>query len=1291
MQPTAVPKQAAEEFMSTTATHNHAMHVPSESLHIYSRHLTPDEHSSLRTLADLITPNSTVLDLGCGTGALGSWLNTHKLCTSDGLTLSQAEAEQARPHYRTVVVGNLETDDIRTHFGHSTYDFIVCADVLEHLTDPARTLAACHQLLAPDGRLLVSVPNVAYAGLVAELMAGKFGYRDEGLLDRTHLRFFTRSTLLTFLADNKWQPNGIYPIHRGILDSEFKVSFEAMPPAVSRYVSSSPDADTYQFVVSCKPSAEVYPTPENLGVSAPTQLLPEFTCELFLRDADSYNQQNKVTSRGVIGKTRQAVSFAVPPHPNGWTALRIDPADRPGILQLHRLCWLDTNSQVLWEWRHNASESDTLKLKHTSHHEIFWELQSDTLAGQTMVLLGEDPWFEVPIPTNLLQTASLGFTRLEIEFGWPMSADHLVLGRNLGQLKLENEVLQSRLKAHRAASDMNIASLNQKISTLDTTVQAQLKQAEVSTQLITETTLEQQRLVTENSLLRKQLSQLQGHLHWIENSTVFKVTRPLVRIKMALNNLLLPKVKPITSTSTQPLSSHVDVIVPVFKGLADTQRCILSALQSPCATPFRLIVLNDASPEPAVTQWLREIAETDERIILLENAENLGFVATVNRGMSHGTTHDVVLLNSDTEVANNWLDRLRKAAYSDTHVGTVTPLSNNATICSYPRFCHANPLADGHTTASLDNLCAATNPSVAVDVPTGVGFCMYIRRDCLNTVGLFDVANFGKGYGEENDFCRRAHASGWRNLHALDTFVLHAGGVSFGDSKSARELAAMETLRRLYPDYEAEVMRFIQADPAQPYRHALDLARLANDPRTKVLAVTHDRAGGTLRHVKELADTLQAQARFLMVTPTPGGNVTLEWLGASEGLKLEFNVDSEFDDLVHVLQAVQVRLVHYHHLLGHHPRIETLPERLGVPFDFTAHDHYSYCPQISLTDASNRYCGEAGTTQCSACLKQSPAPGGVNIVTWRGNHQRFLQHARHILAPSQDTATRMQRFMPGSHVQHAPHTDLPDSLPIPHLAPGRKPDGALKVVVIGALSAIKGADTLEAVATLAHRNQAAVEFHLIGYAYRSLKTRPRSNLTVHGEYPEAELASMLDWLQPDVVWFPALWPETYSYTLSACLQAGLPIVAPDLGAFPERLAGRAWTWIQPWNTSAADWMQFFAHIQTQHFVTGVPPSPAGLPPAIADRATSTSTWDYSKHYLPNATSADPAPPSIPAIAWLHAHRTGKAKPGFQAVATSARGHALSVLLRLRSAPGLRSMAQAIPLRWQTRVKSWLVR
>ena len=136
----------------------------------------------------------------------------------------------------------------------------------------------------------------------------------------------------------------------------------------------------------------------------------------------------------------------------------------------------------------------------------------------------------------------------------------------------------------------------------------------------------------------------------------------------------------------------VDVIVPVYGGREELQRCLESVVGNRQKTRYRLVIIDDASPDPDIPAYLKEFASRHEQVTLLENEENLGFVATVNRGMALSTENDVVLLNSDTEVANDWLDRLLQAAQKMPRIGTLTPFSNNATICSFPRFCFSNPL-----------------------------------------------------------------------------------------------------------------------------------------------------------------------------------------------------------------------------------------------------------------------------------------------------------------------------------------------------------------------------------------------------------------------------------------------------------------------------------------------------------------------------------------------------------------------------------------------------------------------
>ncbi len=726
----------------------------------------------------------------------------------------------------------------------------------------------------------------------------------------------------------------------------------------------------------------------------------------------------------------------------------------------------------------------------------------------------------------------------------------------------------------------------------------------------------------------------------------------------------------------------VDIIVPVYLGLADTQRCISSVLASKASVPFRLVVINDASPDSEITQYLHELKAQDSRLLLLENEQNLGFVQTVNRGMELGTEHDVVLLNSDAEVANDWLDRLQRAAYSAPSVGSVTPFSNNATICSYPHFCQDNPLPQGFDTAKLDLLFKEANAYRTINIPTAIGFCMYIRRDALNDVGLFDAHHFGKGYGEENDFCMRAHKRGWKHLLALDVFVRHVGGVSFEASSNPRKQAALEKMQALHPNYEVLVGRHILQDAARPARLAVDFCRIHQSQKPALLFVTHARGGGTERHVQELAESLASKANIFVLRPYPGGQVQLEWIAKDEIFQLYFLFPQQQDKLLKALRDLGVAHIHYHHFVDHSAAIRQLADQLGVSYDFTAHDFYAICPRISLTQSDNRYCALEGVEQCKRCLKSFLPQTSIDIEAWRSQSRAFLSQARYCMAPSEDAAKRLNQVLPEVKIHVVPHRDLedravpqPTSKLIAHHA-------VLRVCVIGALSPIKGADILEAVALEAQRQNALVEFHLIGYAYRALATSSKAKLIVYGQYAEADLIDLLDKVQPDIVWFPAQWPETYSYTLSACIQAGLPVVVPDLGAFQERLANRDWTWVSAWDRAPAEWLDFFTQIRVKHFVTGL--SPARL--AIDDVKSEQNF--YRANYLPKTK------------ALFQRKMTFEVAQEYSTVPICPRGRAwlqylkhtlFNLLLQLRRASYLRKLIKHIPMHWQSRVKNWLVR
>ncbi|GMU43546.1 MAG: glycosyltransferase [Xanthomonadales bacterium] len=261
---------------------------------------------------------------------------------------------------------------------------------------------------------------------------------------------------------------------------------------------------------------------------------------------------------------------------------------------------------------------------------------------------------------------------------------------------------------------------------------------------------------------------------------------------------------------------QIDIIVPVYDAAGLLRRCLATLDRHTDPARARVLVIDDASPDPAIAPLLAEWAACSPlRPRLLANAHNLGFVGSVNRGFAE-TTGDALLLNADTEVTPGWLERMTAALAADPRIATATPFSNNAEICSWPEFCHAAPVPGD--AARIARACVLAGPPEYPELPTAVGFCMLIRRAALAALGDFDQATFGRGYGEENDFCLRAAAHGWRNVLVDDCYVVHAGGGSFAalGLKPGGENLARLLVR--YPRYNAQVAAFIAADPLAPRR-----------------------------------------------------------------------------------------------------------------------------------------------------------------------------------------------------------------------------------------------------------------------------------------------------------------------------------------------------------------------------------------------------------------------------------------------------------------------------------------
>lgn len=171
-----------------------------------------------------------VLDVGCGEGVNGEYLKRNGYARRViGIEYAAAAARQALHRLDGVVCADMNTLDLRAHFGTQEFDYILCLDVLEHLLDPWERLRALADLLAPGGRLVVSLPNVRNWRVLADLLLhGRWQYRDAGIMDRSHLRFFTRRSGIELLQQAGLRIEDCHPNTAGKAALLNRMSFGAL-------------------------------------------------------------------------------------------------------------------------------------------------------------------------------------------------------------------------------------------------------------------------------------------------------------------------------------------------------------------------------------------------------------------------------------------------------------------------------------------------------------------------------------------------------------------------------------------------------------------------------------------------------------------------------------------------------------------------------------------------------------------------------------------------------------------------------------------------------------------------------------------------------------------------------------------------------------------------------------------------------------------------------------------------------------------------------------------------------
>jgi len=223
-----------------------------------------------------VPEGARVLDVGCATGNFGQALEELKGCTVVGVDISEADIAEAKTKLSEAYVLDITSEGIAERLGQ--FDVVVFADVLEHLADSREALRAVHSLLAPEGVVIYSIPNMGHLSVRLDLLEGRFSYTELGLLDRTHLHFYDRVEIHDMFTDAGFTISAERPTVSGNRENWVSERLEGVglkaDPSFFKVLAST-DADVYQFVGTAVPSAEgpVVPSPPRAEVNPPDELL----------------------------------------------------------------------------------------------------------------------------------------------------------------------------------------------------------------------------------------------------------------------------------------------------------------------------------------------------------------------------------------------------------------------------------------------------------------------------------------------------------------------------------------------------------------------------------------------------------------------------------------------------------------------------------------------------------------------------------------------------------------------------------------------------------------------------------------------------------------------------------------------------------------------------------------------------------------------------------------------------------------------------------------------------------
>ena len=500
---------------------------------------------------------------------------------------------------------------------------------------------------------------------------------------------------------------------------------------------------------------------------------------------------------------------------------------------------------------------------------------------------------------------------------------------------------------------------------------------------------------------------------------------------------------------------------------------------------------------------------------------------TLNSILGSGQ-RDVVFLAGGTVVFDGWLDTFCKCIERFPLLATLSAFSTTEGVASYPRPWAGNSGDLFEQAGRLAQIFLSVNNQKILELPAPQLSCTLLSKRAIQVVGAFGGMLPQNLQQLFEDWSQRATQQGFTHLLC--------GGV-FAPAYVSPQ--SMQPTENPSPVDRPDLTRVL--------RRPVDWERLCRSDKPRVLLISHRQGGGVERHVSDLIAMLADIAEPLVLQPDGDGVIHLRWARAGEDWQCWFERGEEWAHLLSCLEALDVRRVHLHHVDGLPADLWNLAARLHVPLDITLHDHWP------ITSKYHLY------------LEQKTQLTPDELV-WRNQARQLLNSADRVFAPSKYLSDAILAVYPEIHITYWPHPDV--------LEPKANASGPLlKVALLGRISDEKGLSVVRRCAEYVRRKGLPVHFRIIGPPSLPIPTYPGVPLDSTGAYNDADLPELISIERPDVLFFPSQVPESFSYTLTAAIKSGLPIVASNLGALIERLSDLPQATLLPYTVEPNIWCE----------------------------------------------------------------------------------------------------------------------